>query len=269
MLAVPNNHANDAFNKQRARIPLPANPKMQVPKLDQYSVNEQQKVYGKDCTYVVQQGANVESFKNIPEEKGILNFVCQDSPLDSNVYTPIMAAMFYGSSLQAVNGKQIGKKQLEIAQFLSDELRPLLLLGWVIVKLEPITVLNVETKERETILKYNLKELGLLPQQNQNQQPKSPVGSLPKRNFADPPKLPAVHRRTRSRTSSFKQISPNAVMDSIKASQQLSLKEGRRHSSHDLLDTGMPKPLSYHELNESFASKRITFEEFQRLKRNK
>ena len=269
MITVQNNHPNEAFNKQRARVPLPVNKRNSVPKIPNYSLNEQTKTYEKECTYTVQNPSEVETFENISEEKGILNFVCENSPLNENIYTPIMAAMFFGPSLQAVNGKQIGKKQLQIAKFLSEELRPLLLQGWVIVKLEPITLLHVATKERETILKYNLKELDLLPQTNQNQPPKSPVGSGPRKPFGESAKLPVVHRRSRSRTNSFKQTSHPMQLDPIKESQQLSLKEGRRHSSHDLLETGMPKPMTYHELNESFASKRITFEEFQKLKRKK
>ena len=262
MLNTVSSQLNSNLLRPRAPIPLPSN--LRIPNLstEKIPIEVSSKPISELITYILED-EDVDSFAKVEERKDVQNFHYTNSKLIEYKHTPIMASIFFGPTLQRVNSKPLGRKMIKVAQILSEGLRPLLVEGWILVKLEPVSLVHVESKQRRTIFSYNFRDINL-SQQNSSTPPSSPSE---KKSIPDVPKLPqSVHRRTRSRTSSFKQISPQIQLDIPKKEEAVSLKSARSRSSQDLLQDAIPKPLSYHDFNESFASKRVTYEEFLKIK---
>lgn len=105
-------------------------------------------LFNLDCS-----NTQLMSFQDFPKQTGIKIFNCKKTPISHRSNLDLMAAITFGESIEKVNGTVINDTIKYTASKLSDTIRPFLVKGWIILGLNPVKILNIQTRKRKTF--YN------------------------------------------------------------------------------------------------------------------
>lgn len=98
-----------------------------------------------DCT-----NTRIISFNNFPNQEGIKAFICKKTPLCSYQLIYLMSAIVFGQSLESVNGININQATKLNALSMTAKIRPFLVKGWIIQNLDPVRIVQTQTRQRKT-----------------------------------------------------------------------------------------------------------------------
>lgn len=90
------------------------------------------------------------SFNYFPSQEGVKCFICKKTPICSNQFLYLMCAITFGQSLESVNGVSINQNTKSTALLMTDRIRPFLIKGWIIQNLNPVKIINTQTRQRKT-----------------------------------------------------------------------------------------------------------------------
>jgi hypothetical protein len=104
------------------------------------------------CKNLLCDGTRLRSFSGLRVPPGVEVFSCRRAPLAGYRFLPVMASIVFGRSLRKVNGITLNRATLSTASALAPLVRDDLLCGWIIENVDPLKLLNLDTRKRRTLL---------------------------------------------------------------------------------------------------------------------
>lgn len=93
----------------------------------------------------------IVSFHHAPELPSLEEFTCRGTSLSCSQYIQLMAVMVFGDRMKIVNGMTIDQRTWLLGKAARAEYRKHLVEGYVFLKIDPIKMINNETRQRKSI----------------------------------------------------------------------------------------------------------------------
>lgn len=91
------------------------------------------------------------SFKGFKGQNDLAMLSCMRTPLGYSKFFTLMSLIACGNSLKSANSININQAQRNMANVLRKQLRVYIQDGWLILNLNPVKLVNAETRKRKTI----------------------------------------------------------------------------------------------------------------------
>ncbi|OHT07795.1 hypothetical protein TRFO_23817 [Tritrichomonas foetus] len=109
------------------------------------------KNYQRLAQFILDNNPKLSSFKGAEPTNGMTHFSCLKTPLGNSHSINLMAVLVFGDTLKIINGQQIPRSVYRQAAAIGTAVGDYILNGWVITNVDPIRIINPETRQRKTI----------------------------------------------------------------------------------------------------------------------
>ena len=102
-------------------------------------------------TELIMDSTLISSFIHAPFLPYLKIFSCRKTPLENSKFLNLMSTIVFGDCLKKVNGSNVDDKTVRIANAQRESYRKYFVDGFMIINLNPLKLLNAETRQRKSI----------------------------------------------------------------------------------------------------------------------